>query len=95
MLRGHGGDGDVKCRITWVRTVAMVGRGSRAAHNKAMHVMDWVEVWRWWHMSAVVVCGGDGEHGSARRASERERAERESENERAQRLRLPFLPLLA
>ena len=60
-----------------------------------MHVMDWMEVRRWWRASVVEVCGSDGENGSARRASERERSERESENERAQRLRLPFLSLLA
>ena len=95
VLCGHGGDGDVKCRITWARTVAMVGQRSRAAHDEAMHMMDWMEVRRWWRASAVKVCGGDGEHGSTRRDCERERAERESENERGQWLHLPFLVLLA
>ena len=83
MLRGHGGDGDVKCHITWAQMVAMVGWGGRVAHDEAMHMIDWMEVWRWWRTSATEVCSGDGEHGSARRASERERAEGESENERA------------
>jgi len=73
----------------------MAGWGGRAAHGEATHVMDWMEVRWWWRASAAEVGSDDGEHGSARRASERERAEQESENERAQRLCLPFLPLLA
>jgi len=80
-LRGHGGDGNVKCRITWARTVAMAGQGGRAAHGEAMHMLDWMEVWRWWCACMVEVCGGDDEHSSARQASERERAKRESEYE--------------
>jgi len=75
--------------------VALAGRGGRGDGGGAMGVMDLTAVLRLWRASVVEVCGGDGEHGSALRASEREITERESENERAQRLRLPFLPLLA
>ena len=75
--------------------VALAGQGGRGDGGRAVGMMDLMVVLRLWRASAVEVCGGDGEHGFARRASERERAEQESENERAQRLRLAFLPLLA
>ena len=49
--------------------VAMVAQGGRAADGKAMHVMDWMEMWWWWRVSsaamarrAVVLLGrGKGE----------------------------------
>ena len=66
MLYGHGSDGNVQCLFTLARTVTMMGQGGRAAHSEAMHVMDWMEVRRWWRASVVEVCGSDGENGSAR-----------------------------
>ena len=69
----------------------MAGQGGRAAHGEAMHMLDWMEVRRWWRASAVKVCGGDGEHGSARQANERERV-RMSEHSGFASLFSPYWP---
>ena len=51
----------MKCRITWARTVAMAGRGGRAAHGEAMHVMDRMQMQQWWRTSTAGARGnGDG-----------------------------------
>ena len=60
MLHGHGGDSDMKCRITYARTVAMVGRGGRAAHGRAVGEMDWVVVVRGRRALPAKVSNGDG-----------------------------------
>ena len=38
-----------------------------------MHMLDWMEVRRWWRMCVVEVCGGDGELARRREQSERVR----------------------
>ena len=83
MLCGHGDDEDTKCGFTSARMVALAGRGGRGDGGGAVGVMDLTAVLWLWRASVAEVCGGNGEHGFARRASERERAEQESENERA------------
>ena len=94
--RGHGGDNDSQCGFMFARTIAVVGWGGRVAHGKAMHVMDWIEMRRWWHTSLVkgtTMMATVGRLGFER-ARARE-AGRESENGREQQCRLPLLPLLA
>jgi len=63
------------------------GAGVRAAHGEAMHVMDWMEVRRWWRTSTAGE-RGNGDYGAARLRESESEAERESENGREQQHRL-------
>ena len=53
MLRGRGGDGDVKCRFTLARTVVVASLGGRGDDGRAVSMMDQIEVQQGWQALPV------------------------------------------
>ena len=49
--RGHGGDGDSECGLTWARAATMVGRGDRV-EGRDIAMSDWTMV-LWWQRASV------------------------------------------
>ena len=45
--RGHGGDGDSECGLTWARAITMVVQGGRVEQGGATGMSDWTMVLRW------------------------------------------------
>ena len=56
--------------------VVTAGQGERVAHGEAMHMMDWMEMQRWWRElgEGTTALATRGRLGSGRGESERGRA---------------------